>query len=147
MYRRAKKAVDTVRIFLSKHMKSKDVKLGQKLNLLLWERGIRHPPGKVKVVVTKDDKGLVKAELFGHTYVDKKKVEKVEKSKLEQLKEKLGGKTAAEEHNKEAIEHIHDHAHPHDHTPADNTKALMNTKEKEMKVTTGTIQGGHRDKK
>ncbi len=147
MYRRAKKAVRTVREFLSKHMKSDDVRLGSMLNLELWKRGMKNPPMIIKVTAVKDDKGAVKAELFGHKYVDKKKTEKVEKSKLEQLKEKMMGKEA--EHNKEAIEHIHEHE-GHDHTshekPAMHEKKQDAAIEKERKVTSGTKKGGIRDK-
>ena len=115
-YKRAKKAVNAVKTFLTRHMRSEDIKLGNVLNNELWKRGIESPPGKVKVTVTKDDKGTVKAELFGHKYVDKIKIEKAEKSKLEQLKEKMIGKEAEKkEHDKELThEHSHDH-HDHDH--------------------------------
>jgi large subunit ribosomal protein L31e len=147
MYKRAKKAVNTVRHFLEKHMKSDDVKLGNMLNLMLWKRGIRNPPGKVKVTVVKDDKGVVKAELFGHTYVEKKKIEKVEKSKLEQLKEKLAGKTE-EDKNKEAITHVPEHDHKtHGHIPPDKERSVVPQLEKDKKVTSGKEKGGHREKK
>lgn len=138
MYKRAKKAVNTVRIFLAKHMKSKDVKLGQQINLLLWERGIKNPPGKIKVTAVKDDKGIVKAELFGHKYIEKKKTEKVEKSKLEQLKEKIAGKSDEKaEHNKEAITHVPSEKEAKTHIAKD--KSDLNAEaEKERKVSSGT---------
>lgn len=134
-YKRAKKAISTVKIFLEKHMKSKDVKLGQMINKTLWKRGITNPPGKIKVTVTKDDKGLVKAELFGHKYVDKVKVEKVEKSKLEQLKEKLVGKTEEvkedvnKEHNKEAITNVPENKE-HDHAAHEHSEQAQHAEEK-----------------
>lgn len=65
IWRKTKKAVKAVKQFLIKHMKSEDVKLGKALNEKLWKHGIRNPPHKVKVSVTKDDKGVVRAELFG----------------------------------------------------------------------------------
>lgn len=65
IWRKTKKAVKAVKQFLTKHMKSEDVKLGKALNENLWKHGIRNPPHKVKVSVTKDDKGVVRAELFG----------------------------------------------------------------------------------
>ena len=140
-YKRAKRAVNIVREFLEKHMKSSDVKLGQMINRELWKRGIKNPPGKIKVVAIKDDKGTVKAELFGHKYIEKIKVEKVEKSKLEQLKEKMLGKEeakkedASKEHNKEAIEHINEHEHPHDHSAHQHTEKEQHAQEKkERKV-------------
>ncbi|MBI2573179.1 60S ribosomal protein L31 [Candidatus Woesearchaeota archaeon] len=64
-WRRTKKAVNALREFLQKHMKSEDVKVGKEVNELLWQHGIRNPPHHIKVTVTKDDKGVVRAELFG----------------------------------------------------------------------------------
>ncbi len=75
-YKRAKKAVRAVREFLARHMKSDDenIRLGKYINLELWKHGIQNPPSRIKINVTKDDKGIVKAELFGAP-VDKKKEE------------------------------------------------------------------------
>ena len=137
-YKRAKRAVNIVREFLSKHMKSEDVRLGNMLNEMLWKRGIKNPPGKIKVTVIKDDKGVAKAELFGHKYVEKVKVEKVEKSKLEQLKEKMMG----EDKNKEAITHVHEHDHSgHDHSTHQHTEKEQHAQDKkERKVSSGTAK-------
>ena len=146
-YKRAKRAVNIVREFLEKHMKSSDVKLGNMINRELWKRGIKNPPGKIKVVAIKDDKGSEKAELFGHKYIENKKIEKVEKSKLEQLKEKMLGKEAEkkdaqQEHNKEAIENIHEHEHPHDHGSHQHTEKEIHAEgKKERKVSSGTAKG------
>lgn len=134
-YKRAKRCVNAVRQFLEKNMKSKDIKLGQKINLLLWERGMKNPPGQIKVTAIKDDKGVVKAELFGHKYVEKKVEKKVEKSKLEQLKEKITGEDKT--HNKEAIENIPEGHKAHGHVPADHTKETKAVAEKDLKVSSG----------
>ena len=64
-WKRTKKAVRALREFLTKHMRSENVKLGKELNEELWKHGIRNPPHHVKVTATKDEKGVVKAELFG----------------------------------------------------------------------------------
>ncbi len=89
-YKRTKKAVSAVREFLQKHMKNKDVKIGQHLNMALTARGRKNPPHKVKVNVwtekiKKDNKDLeiVKAELFG---APKEPVVKEEKVKQPTLK-------------------------------------------------------------
>jgi large subunit ribosomal protein L31e len=83
-WKRTKKAVRVLREFLMKHMKSSDVKIGKYLNLELWKCGIKNPPHHVKVNVTKDDKGTVRAELFGYPKEEPK--EKKEK-KAEEKKE------------------------------------------------------------
>lgn len=147
-YKRAKRAVNIVREFLTRHMKSDDVKLGQMINRELWRRGIKNPPGKIKVVAIKDDKGVVKAELFGHKYVEKKREVKVEKSKLEQLKEKMLGKEAEKkEESKEAITNIPEEK-KYDHTAHEHTQKEIGAQaEQERKVTSGKQKGGIRDKR
>ncbi len=67
-WKRTGKAVKAAREFLMKHMKSEKILLGEKLNLKLWENGIRKPPHHVKVTAIKDDDGTVRAELFGFPY-------------------------------------------------------------------------------
>ena len=59
------KAVKTIRIFISKHMKSDNVVLGKYLNLYMWKHGMKNPPNKVKVNASKDDKGKVFVEIVG----------------------------------------------------------------------------------
>lgn len=94
-YKRAKKAVSALRIFLMKHMKSDDVRIGKALNLKLWEHGIKNPPHHVKVNVIKQDDGVVKAELFGAVPEvkrvnkrDKDAKKKEEKKEIKPVKEK-----------------------------------------------------------
>ena len=94
-YRRAKKAVNALREFMQKHMKSDNVLIGPKLNLKIWDRGIKNPPHHVKVNATKDDKdGVVRVEPFGHKFEKKEKKEKKAKPKgiAGKLQEKLGPK-------------------------------------------------------
>ena len=102
MYRRAKRAVNAVRAFLEKHMKSATVKLGPQLNHTLWARGIRHPPAFIKVTAARAEDGVVKAELFGVKYEEKKASAPAEEKKTKTEK--------AEEHvHKEGEEHTHEH--------------------------------------
>lgn len=109
-YKRAKKGVRAVQEFLARHMKQEDpnmIRIGSKLNEAIWARGMRNPPHKIKVTVVKEDDGMVNAELFGHKYVDKKKVEKKEEGGIAgKLKEAvgLGKKEKAEEVEAEIME-------------------------------------------
>lgn len=64
-WRRTKKAVVALRQFLVRHMKSEQIKLSKELNEEVWKDGIRNPPHHVKISVTKDEKGVVHADLFG----------------------------------------------------------------------------------
>jgi len=54
---RAKKVVKFLREWVSRHMKSENVKISTEVNEAIWARGIRNPPRriKVRVVRTKDD--------------------------------------------------------------------------------------------
>ncbi len=82
-WRKTKKAVDALREFLVKHMKSEDVKLSKELNEHVWKHGIKNPPHHVKVSVTKDEKGVVNADLFGAKELAEKKVKKPVAAKKE----------------------------------------------------------------
>src|SRR3990167_7018089 len=58
-YKRANKAVKTIKEFLVRHMKVRDrdldkIRIDKQLNEFVWSRGIRSPPRKVKVKVMQD---------------------------------------------------------------------------------------------
>ena len=93
-YKRAKKAIATLKLFLNRHMKSDKVLIGKNLNQKIWERGIKNPPHHVKITAVKDNEGVVKAELEGFKY----EVPKPKEEKSEGLISKLkGGKEAVKE--------------------------------------------------
>ncbi|NLV26971.1 MAG: 50S ribosomal protein L31e [Methanomicrobiales archaeon] len=62
-WRRSAKAMKDIRAFLSKHMKSEDVRLGQDINEHVWARGTEKPPSKIRVRAMKLEDGQVQAEL------------------------------------------------------------------------------------
>lgn len=58
-YKRTPKAVRTVKEFLVQHMQIRDrdlnkIKIDKKLNEMLWIRGIKNPPHKIKVRAVKE---------------------------------------------------------------------------------------------
>ncbi|MEM1624624.1 MAG: 50S ribosomal protein L31e [Candidatus Nezhaarchaeales archaeon] len=61
-WRRAARAIRFVRTFVSRHMKSDDVKLDPKVSEIIWSRGAKKPPKKIKVKVVKYKDGSVKVE-------------------------------------------------------------------------------------
>ena len=104
-YKRAKKASKAVKEFLIKHMKSAEVFVGTKINEEVWKNGMRNPPSKVKVTAVKDEKGVVRASLFGAKVAapapakkkaDKKAAPKVEEKKVEEKPVATGAKAAVE---------------------------------------------------
>jgi large subunit ribosomal protein L31e len=84
-FKKANKAVKTVREFISRHMKSDNVVIGKYLNLNIWNHGAKNPPHKVKVNAVKDDKGKVFVELVGAP--KEEKIEEKKKPIKEEAKE------------------------------------------------------------
>ena len=110
-WKRTKKAVKALKEFLVRHMKPldmdiKNVKIGKHLNEHIWKDGIRNPPHHVKVVATKDDKGLVKAELEGAP-VDVVK-EEPKKSKLSSKLDKKSSEVVVEDKKADFSEPVKD---------------------------------------
>ena len=56
---RAKRAINMIREFARHHMKIEEIKIEETLSHLIWKRGIRHPPRKIRVSMTKTDEGFV----------------------------------------------------------------------------------------
>lgn len=85
-YKRAKKSITAIREFISKHMKSDDVKIGRYLNEKVWQHGIKNPPTKVEVKAVKEEE-TVKVELLGAPEEVKEEPKKKEVPKPEKPEE------------------------------------------------------------
>lgn len=79
--RRTKRAINMIREFAQRHMKSDDVKIDRSLNEVMWERGIRKPPRKIRVKMVKDEDDVVTVSLYSEEVKEEEKVE--EKAKVE----------------------------------------------------------------
>ncbi len=104
MYKRTKRAVSATKIFLQKHMKTDNVKLGRHLNMKLWGKGYRNPPNKVEVsaeVIKDPDGDYVYAELVG---VPKEPLKIVVEEKKEGLAGKLESLTGTKEKSKAEVQ-------------------------------------------
>ena len=77
--KKAKKAIRAMKEFLSRHMKSDDVKLGKYLNEHLWQNGPKNPPTRIEIKVIKEDEKVF-AEL--KSAPEEKKEDKKEKKKI-----------------------------------------------------------------
>jgi large subunit ribosomal protein L31e len=62
-YRRAEKAITILRQFTLRHMKPEEVVIDPSVNEAIWARGIRNPPRKIRVRLSKDDEGIVTVTL------------------------------------------------------------------------------------
>ena len=50
-WRRAEKAVSTLRSFVERHSKLEEIKIGRWVNESIWKRGAKNPPSRVRVDV------------------------------------------------------------------------------------------------
>ena len=76
---RAKRAINMIKEFTRRHMKTQEVKIEEDLSHLIWSRGIRHPPRKIRVRMTKTDEGYVLISKFeGEEEQIEKKEEKLD---------------------------------------------------------------------
>jgi len=57
--RRAMRAINMIREFARRHMKVQEIKIDQALSHEIWARGIRRPPRKVRVRMSKTEEGHV----------------------------------------------------------------------------------------
>ena len=54
-FKRAKRAVKALKEFVKRHLRVEEVKISNELNNYIWNRGIRKPPTKFKIVAKKEN--------------------------------------------------------------------------------------------
>lgn len=89
--KRANKSMIVIQEFLSRHMKSDEIKIGQGINEVLWESGRQNPPRRIRIHATKHD-DVVYAEVLSKeikkpSEADAKKKEEKKKAKKEKIEE------------------------------------------------------------
>ena len=86
---RSKRAINMIKEFARHHMKTEDVKIDEDLAHQVWERGIKHPPRKIRVRMTKTEEGHVLIAPYEEeieTKVSKEeKSSKLEEKQVEQV--------------------------------------------------------------
>lgn len=107
VYKRSKRAMNYLKIFLAKHMKTEDIRIGRELNEAIFARGFDKPPHKVKITVIKES-GIAKANIEGIPYKDFRPEEhkrgKEEKHEDHKHEHKVEEKHEHEEESKEVKE-------------------------------------------
>lgn len=93
---RAKRAINMMREFATRHMKSENVKIEEDVSHLIWSRGIRHPPRKIRVKLTKDEDGMVLISKYQEEITKTKKEEKADKKPKEKKIEEVAEKKSVE---------------------------------------------------
>lgn len=58
-FRRAEKAMMVLKEFSERHMKPSELIIDPSVNEAIWARGIKNPPRKLRVKMTKDSDGVV----------------------------------------------------------------------------------------
>jgi len=90
---RAKRAINMIKEFTRHHMKIEEVKIEESLSHLIWKRGIKHPPRKIRVSMTKTDQGFVLVSPYEEEIEettkpkDEKKIQQVEDKPESESKE------------------------------------------------------------
>ncbi len=105
-YKRANKAIRTIKEFLVRHMKIRDrdlskVRIDKYLNEAVWFRGIKRPPMRIKVKAVKEGE-IVRVTLA--EYPETLKFKKLREEKREKKAEEAGKKKKAEEKKEEVKE-------------------------------------------
>jgi len=105
-YKRANKAIKTIKEFLVRHMGIRDrdlnkVRLDKYLNEFVWTRGIRKPPIKIKVRAIKEG-DIVRAELS--EMPEKMKFKQARLEKIAKKAAEIGKKRKKEERPEEKTE-------------------------------------------
>jgi large subunit ribosomal protein L31e len=100
-YRRAEKAITILRKFTQRHMKPEEVIIDPTVNEAIWARGIKNPPRKIRVRLSKDDEGIVTVTLAEAAVEAEEEVaevtEEVAEEELEEVIEEEPQEEAAEE--------------------------------------------------
>ena len=61
---RAVRAINMIREFARHHMKVEEIKIEEDLSHLIWSKGVRNPPRKVRVRLSKTDEGYILVSLY-----------------------------------------------------------------------------------
>jgi len=56
---RAVRAINMIKEFARRHMKTYTVKIDEEISHIIWARGVRSPPRKIRVKMTKTDEGYI----------------------------------------------------------------------------------------
>ncbi len=87
--RRSTRAINMIREFARHHMKTENVKIDEDLAHEIWKRGIRHPPRKIRVRMTKTDDRSVLISLYEEETETKEEPEAKEAKLKQKVKEEV----------------------------------------------------------
>ena len=142
-YKRASKAIKTIKEFLVRHMRIRDrdltkIKIDKYLNEAIWLRGIKKPPKKIKVKVKKDG-DLVKVEIY-----DMPDKLKFKKARLEKREEKAQDFL---DHKKAAAKKLEDKVKEQVPATEETTKEAEEKKKEEDEKKAAVVEAGEEQTK
>ena len=98
---RAVRAINMIKEFARHHMKVEEIKIEEELSHLIWSKGVRNPPRKVRVRMSKTDEGYVLVSQYDEDVesevVPKKETKKIEDKVEEPAKEEPAKEEPAKE--------------------------------------------------
>ncbi len=99
---RAPRAINMIKEFASHHMKTSEIKIDEDLAHIIWARGVRSPPRKIRVRMNKTDEGYVLVSPYTEGAPSKEASSKKEKRGL--FKKKKKNESKAEEKDLDKVE-------------------------------------------
>ena len=86
---RAVRAINMIREFARKHMKTQEIKIDEEVAHLIWSKGVRSPPRKIRVRMTKTDDGYILVTI----YEDDAESDEKDSKKSPEIKQKVEPQT------------------------------------------------------
>ncbi|QLH05075.1 50S ribosomal protein L31 [Nitrosopumilus oxyclinae] len=99
---RAVRAINMIREFARHHMKVETIKIDEELAREIWAKGVRNPPRKVRVRMTKTDEGFILVSRYDEDAESKVTPEKETKKVSDKVEEPAKEAPKKEEPAKEA---------------------------------------------
>ena len=87
---RAVRAINMIREFSRKHMKTQEIKIDEEVAHLIWSKGVRSPPRKIRVKLTKTDDGFILVT----NYQDNGESDEKDSKKSPEIEQKVEDQTA-----------------------------------------------------
>lgn len=86
---RAVRAINMIKEFARHHMKIEDIKIEEDLAHQIWSKGVRNPPRKIRVRMSKTDEGYVLVSPYDEEVEDSKKESKETKKETKKVEDKV----------------------------------------------------------
>ena len=94
---RAVRAINMIREFARHHMKVEEIKIEEELAHQIWSKGVRNPPRKIRVRMSKTDEGYVLVSQYDEEIESKATAEKETKKNEDKIKEAPAAEEPAKE--------------------------------------------------